>query len=125
MRASVDLFVYGTLMNEDLLYSLTRCRFSRSEAELAGFARLSQPNGYPYIVPRQDATVCGLLLHNIDTASLAILDDYEEEGVLYQRRSVVVTVGERRLPCEVYVGNVATLTRRLPPPDSFPALLNF
>lgn len=114
MAACVDLFVYGTLMDEDLLYSLTHCRFFRSEAKLAGFEKLSQPNGYPYISPKRDTTVRGLLLHNVDAASLAALDDYEAEGVLYHRCSVEVTVGERRLLCEVYVGDVVALTARFP-----------
>lgn len=124
MAACVDLFVYGTLMNEELLYSLTHCRFSPSEAELAGFERFAPLNGYPYIVPKQGRTVRGLLLHNVDEASLAILDDYEEEGVLYHRRPVEVTVGERRFPCEAYVGDVIALIARFPLTVSSSTLVN-
>ena len=124
MAACVDVFVYGTLMDENFLYSLTRCRFLRSEAELAGFERVSPSNGYPYIVPNPNRVVGGLVLFNVDASSLAIFDDYEEEGVLYHRRSLEVMVGERRLPCEVYVGDVAALTRHFPTPTSSPALLN-
>ncbi len=36
MERVVNLFVYGTLMSEEYLYSLTGRRFRRREAELPG-----------------------------------------------------------------------------------------
>jgi len=112
MAACVDLFVYGTLMSENLLYSLTRCHFSRREAELTGFARIVPVTGYPYIIPQAKARVRGVLLFRVDCTSLAALDRYEEEGHLYHRRRVEVIVGDAHIPCDVYVGNVAALTAR-------------
>jgi len=109
MTGEVDLFVYGTLMNESVLYSLTGRSFPRSEAELPGFERFTHEDGYPYIVPNLTARVQGILLRRIDLITLAALDCYEEEGRLYHRCRVEVTVSGRRVPCETYVGNVEAL----------------
>jgi len=109
MADEVDLFVYGTLMNESVLYSLTGRSFARYEAELFGFARFAPENGYPYIVPKPRARVRGILLRQIDPVALAALDRYEEEGRLYHRCRVAVTVDGRQVPCEAYVGNVEAL----------------
>ena len=109
MADEVDLFVYGTLMNESVLCSLTGRCFSRDEAELPGFERFLPHNGYPYIVPNPSARVQGILLTGIDPTALAALDRYEEEGRLYHRRRVEVTVGGQWMPCETYIGNTAVL----------------
>ena len=110
MEAEVDLFVYGTQMSKRVLYSLTGRCFSRRKAELSGFARIIPKNGYPYIIPRTGARVPGILLSGIDLTALAALDDYEEEGRLYHRYRVEVTVDGRQVPCETYVGKVGALT---------------
>ncbi len=109
MAVEVDLFVYGTLMDESVLYSLTGRRFPRREAELLGFERLIPNNGYPYIIPNSGARVQGILLSGIDPSALVALDHYEDEGYLYHRRQVEVTVEGRRVPCETYVGDVQAL----------------
>ena len=109
MADEVDLFVYGTLMNESVLYSLTGRYFPRYEAELSGFERFIPNNGYPCIVPNPRARVQGILLAGIDPTALAALDRYEEEGYLYHRCRVEVTVGDRCMPCETYVGDAAAL----------------
>lgn len=106
---TTQLFVYGTLMDEELVYALTRKRFPRCQAELPDFARVVPPDGYPYILPRTGARVQGLLLCGVDPASLAALDRYEDEGVLYHRRRVQVVVRGRFLPCETYVGDETRL----------------
>jgi gamma-glutamylcyclotransferase (GGCT)/AIG2-like uncharacterized protein YtfP len=109
MAGEVDLFVYGTLMNESVLHSLTGRSFPRYEAELSGFERFAPENCYPYIVPNPRAWVHGFLLTQIDQAALAALDCYEEEGRLYHRCRVEVIVDGRRVPCETYVGNAKAL----------------
>jgi gamma-glutamylcyclotransferase (GGCT)/AIG2-like uncharacterized protein YtfP len=109
MAVEVDLFVYGTLMDESVLYALTGRRFPKSEAELSGFERWISANGYPYIIPNPEARVQGILLSGIDPAALAALDRYEEEGHLYHRHQVEVTANGRRVICETYVGDVEAL----------------
>jgi len=109
MAAEVDLFVYGTLMNESRLSSLTRYHFVRQEAELSGFERSVLPTGYAYILPKAGARIQGFLLSGINPISLAILDRYEEEGNPYHRRQVEITVGGRRVSCETCVRKVEAL----------------
>jgi len=109
MAGEVHLFVYGTLMDESVLRSLTGRSFPGDEAELSGFERFTPDHGYPYIVPNPRAQVHGILLVGIDQAALAALDRYEEEGHLYHRCRVEVTVGWRRVSCETYVGDAEIL----------------
>jgi len=73
MAACVDVFVYGTLMDENFLYSLTRCRFLRSEAELAGFERVSPSNGYPYIVPNPNRVAGSFFLMSMPRLSRSLM----------------------------------------------------
>ena len=97
------LFVYGTLMDEERLEQLTGRRFPRRRARLEGFARILAGHGYPTIVPQASARVEGVLVEDVDAASLAALDVYEDAGRLYARRPAEVLVDGERVPCEVYV----------------------
>jgi len=109
MAGEVDLFVYGTLMKESVLHALTGRSFPRYEAELSGFECFTPDNSYPYIVPNPGARVQGILLTRIDPTALAALDRYEEEGHLYHRCRVEVTVSGHRVLCETYIGNAEAL----------------
>ena len=109
MVGGTSLFVYGTLMSEPLLYSLTGRRFPRSRARLEGYERILPNQGYPYVVPKSGGQVEGFLVEDIDEASLRTLDAYEDEGQLYLRRGVEVVADGRRISCETYVGNVEAL----------------
>ena len=100
----VDLFVYGTLMDENLVFELTGKRFARIAAVLRDFEKVQPDGGYPYIVPRVGPHVTGLLLRDIDASSLARIDEYEDEGRLYRRTEVVVEIGGERRRCESYIG---------------------
>ena len=77
MTAEIDLFVYGTLVSESCLSSLTGRYFPRREAKLSGFERLVPSTGYPYIIPKAGACVQGFLLSGVDPIALAALDQYE------------------------------------------------
>ncbi|HJQ83062.1 MAG TPA: gamma-glutamylcyclotransferase family protein [Candidatus Binatia bacterium] len=100
----VALFVYGTLMDAGQVLALTGRRFPTRPARLGDFERLAPAGGYPYVVSRAGAHVDGLLLEDVDPASLRALDRYEEEGRLYVRRPVEVLADGVRLACETYVG---------------------
>jgi gamma-glutamylcyclotransferase (GGCT)/AIG2-like uncharacterized protein YtfP len=106
---SAALFVYGTLMSESHLYSLTGRRFSRRRARLEGFERILPNQGYPYVVPKAGGQVEGFLIEDVDDASLRTLDAYEDEGRLYHRRPVEVLSAGRRVPCQTYLGDVDAL----------------
>ena len=103
------LFVYGTLIDEGRLRSLTGRTFPRRPARLDGYERVTPPGGYPYVVPKPGSTVDGWLVEDVDATSLARLDAYEDEGRLYWRRTAAVHVDGVAVGCEVYVGNVEAL----------------
>ena len=101
----INLFVYGTLVDLRRVEALTGRQFARVEATLEGFERIESDGGYPYILPKLGGSVAGLLLKNIDTASLNRLDEYEAEGDLYLRREVEVLVGGQPIHAMTYVGH--------------------
>jgi gamma-glutamylcyclotransferase (GGCT)/AIG2-like uncharacterized protein YtfP len=105
------VFVYGTLLDQNYLSSLTGKRFRHRPAVLEGFERIVPNGGYPYIIRRAGSSVEGLVVFDLDSASLAILDHYESEGTLYLRRPVEVLSGGARVVCDTYVGNAETLKR--------------
>ena len=104
---AVSLFVYGSLMSEERFLAVTGRRCPRRPARLEDFARIQSARGYPYVVPRAGCHVDGLLVEGIDPHALRKLDAYEDEGRLYLRRRVWVTVGGERVAAETYVGNLA------------------
>jgi gamma-glutamylcyclotransferase (GGCT)/AIG2-like uncharacterized protein YtfP len=100
---SVDLFVYGTLMDEETVQQITGRRFAREVAILPDFERVENPREYPYVFTLPGARVAGFLLLDIDPLSLSRLDEYEEEGRLYHRREVAVLVGSETRTCFAYI----------------------
>jgi len=103
------LFVYGTLMSESVMRSLTGRGFPRRRATLMGYGRGVSDIGYAFVAPRTGARVDGLLIEGLDGESLRRLDRYEDEGRLYLRRPVEVLADGARVACETYVGNLAVL----------------
>src|SRR5439155_660504 len=89
---------------------LTGRRFSRQRATLEGFARVVAAHGYPTIVPQAGARVEGVLVEDVDAASLAALDVYEDAGRLYARRPAEVLVDCRRGPAEGCAGGAQRTT---------------
>ena len=97
----VDLFVYGTLLDDAVVEQVTGRRFVKHAAELVGYRRYTPANQYPYIVPANDCTVEGALLCEVDSVALQAFDSYEDEGRLYRR--VEVTVGVAGQPRRAFV----------------------
>jgi gamma-glutamylcyclotransferase (GGCT)/AIG2-like uncharacterized protein YtfP len=96
------LFVYGTLRDPACVRAVTGRVFATRPARLHGWRREEPPGGYPVVRSCPGASVAGLLLLDVDDASLARLDAYEDEGRLYVRRAVHVAAGDERVACEVY-----------------------
>jgi gamma-glutamylcyclotransferase (GGCT)/AIG2-like uncharacterized protein YtfP len=105
--AHTALFVYGTLMADECVFAVTGRRFRRQPAVLEGYARITPPGAYPYIVRQAGSSVDGSVLFEIDPASLEGLDRYEDEGRLYVRTPVEARCGDERTACDTYVGNVS------------------
>jgi len=97
------LFVYGTLMNDEVMSELIGRIVESSTATLAEFKCLSvSGQSYPGIRPSKGSRVDGLLLHGLSRAEMKILDNYE--GDQYQLESVSVDVRvDRPVKCLTYV----------------------
>jgi len=98
----MDLFVYGTLMDDALVVELTGRSFRIERAQLPGYRRIMPEGDYPYIVPDPAETVEGLVLRDVDEQALRAFDVYEDER-LYLRREVTVTIAGARQACIAYV----------------------
>jgi len=109
--ARVRLFVYGTLTDDGLVFELTGRRFQTEPGVLPGYRKIVPTVGYPYIVADANGTVDGLMLRDVDTEALGRFDSYEDEGRLYRRTEVAVTVAGGQELAMTYVGIPEALTQ--------------
>lgn len=107
----MELFVYGTLMDDARVAELTGQRFRKQPAVLRGYRKLPSRLGYPYIVPDADGMVDGFLLRDVTAEALRAFDRYEDEEQLYRRTVVQVEVGGRTEQAMTYVGIPEALRR--------------
>jgi len=103
VRAVVDLFVYGTLLDDALVQQLTGLRFPKRAARLPSYRKCTPAGGYPYIVPDDDGTVDGVLLCGVADDALRAFDAYEDAGHLYRRIEVTVSVDAQPQRAFTYV----------------------
>ena len=98
-----NIFVYGTLLNEEILKRLLNCVPQMDNATLHGFKRVQvEGEAYPAIRPDSESLVNGAVLYDISDHQLLILDDYE--SFHYQRKKVdVVLIDNRSIKCQTYV----------------------
>ena len=104
-----DLFVYGTLMRDGNVKALTGRTFHKDRGILWDYERIVPNTGYPYILPKTDASVSGCVLRGLSKDALYALDDYENEGRLYKRIEADALVGGKSTKVFVYVGIAETL----------------
>ena len=102
MPALDRVFVYGTLLDDARVRRVTGRVFARRRATLAGHRRCWPKNDPPYLTPDPVSTVEGDVLEGVDAAALAAFDAYEDEGRLYVREGVDVTIDATRVRCWVY-----------------------
>jgi gamma-glutamylcyclotransferase (GGCT)/AIG2-like uncharacterized protein YtfP len=103
----MTLFVYGTLLDLDVMRLVCGQTFPGIAAHLDDFAcRKVTGEKFPAIVPAQGGRVTGLLYSELSRADLVNLDNYE--GDLYERCQVMVSChdGTKRAS-ETYVLRVA------------------
>jgi gamma-glutamylcyclotransferase (GGCT)/AIG2-like uncharacterized protein YtfP len=98
----MDLFVYGTLMAQDVMRCV--CGYARpgERADLHDFRRRRVAGEvYPAIVRWPGDVVHGVLYRGVDDAQAHRLDGFE--GELYLREPVEVACGSLRLTAQAYV----------------------
>lgn len=117
----MNLFVYGTLLDDSLVHQLTGRRYDRHPAVLVGYRKVEVSDGYPYIVRDPAGRVDGFMLTGIDNDALATLDAYEDEGSLYRRTEVAVVVSGRQVGAATYVGLAVTAGSQIADRNGFSA----
>jgi gamma-glutamylcyclotransferase (GGCT)/AIG2-like uncharacterized protein YtfP len=84
-----NLFTYGSLMCEDIMFAVTGEPLIYTPALLPGYRRFLVKNEqYPGVVPSLDSQVQGVVYHNISPEGWSRLDRFE--GELYTRSLVAV-----------------------------------
>lgn len=109
----VDLFVYGTLVNDNYVQLLINRKVESVPARLNHYMRLSPKGGYPFIIKHHEASTFGRVLKGITKDELKRIDKFEDEGVLYNRRTVVVRTRPdgHRQRCMTYAGNISNISQ--------------
>ena len=98
-----NVFVYGTLLNDEVLNLIVDSAFFKQKAKLPEFRRVCvQGEVYPAIFPSQGCVVDGVLISSLSKSDLGNLDAYE--GACYQRTSVSVELAKGKFEvCDTYV----------------------
>lgn len=98
-----NVFVYGTLLNDEVLSIILGRACVKHSAYLRDYMRVGLVNElYPAIRPAKGCELAGALLQGLDARDLAMLDRYE--GEFYSRHSVVVYLSDHSAcQCAVYV----------------------
>ena len=98
----MELFVYGTLMAEQVMRSVCGHTFAPMPATLHDFRRRRVSGEvYPAIIPCPGEKVDGALYCGLNATQLALLDVFE--GVMYRRVVVDVKTGSGWRSAHTYV----------------------
>ncbi|MFZ2656900.1 MAG: gamma-glutamylcyclotransferase family protein [Victivallales bacterium] len=106
-----DLFVYGTLMDDNHVKLLLKRVAPSVPAKLHHYMRVAPSWSFPFIVQQHGAVTEGRILKGITPEELKVLDDFEVEGQLFKRQSTVVRTARGRQRCMTYIGNISALEK--------------
>jgi len=96
------LFVYGSLLSHNSHHHLLEGNRFIGNAILEDYA-LYKIAWYPGIIPKKGAKVLGEV-YEIDKNTLKIIDEFEDEGELYQRKKVKITLeNKQKLEAWTYI----------------------
>ena len=96
------LFVYGSLMFDEVWNRLIKFPYEKLPAELEDYQRLIvRGETYPGLIENPLSKTQGVLVLNLKQKDLMLLDRFE--GAYYQRKSVIVNAVGQTYSAEVYV----------------------
>ncbi|MDA9557645.1 gamma-glutamylcyclotransferase [Vibrio sp.] len=112
------IFVYGSLMNEEVFTQIVNGHFRKEKGTLAGYKRVKiKGHSFPAIYPVKDrnfkssdvedssiqegSSVDGIVIYDVDQSSLGALDDFEAD--FYDRTAVDVDTVSGTVSCYAYV----------------------
>jgi gamma-glutamylcyclotransferase (GGCT)/AIG2-like uncharacterized protein YtfP len=107
----IDLFVYGTLLNDQHVKLLLNRNVKSIPAVLTNYLRVSPSNAFFFIVQQKGSEVFGRLLKDLSPEEIKRIDAFEDEGNLYHRKKVYVHCEGHRKKCETYIGSIEALQR--------------
>ncbi|XP_023639347.1 AIG2-like protein D [Capsella rubella] len=99
-----SVFVYGSLMADDVVRLLLNRIPQTSSATLPDFHRFSiKGRVYPAILPAKDDTVSGRVLFGITDHELYVLDEFEDTEYERQNVQVLLTDSSEKLLTKTYI----------------------
>ncbi|UCE28211.1 MAG: gamma-glutamylcyclotransferase, partial [Candidatus Coatesbacteria bacterium] len=108
------LFVYGTLQNPYYLSLIIGRKADVVPAALQSYEKVVSNLSFPYVVPKDGSAVVGGLVDGLSDAELERADRYEDEGRLYVRNLVTVTLNGESVEAFTYVAGPELLAERIP-----------
>ena len=97
-----NLFVYGTLLDDEIWQNLIRRSYKRHSATLDHYQAFYVKNrNYPGLVQKKGKMVRGEIILSVTKTDFSRLDVYE--GDLYERIQLNVKVDEKTVPAQVYI----------------------
>lgn len=98
-----NLFVYGSLMFDEVWDNLIRRKHQKRSATAYGYGRFTVTGEtYPGLTRRLHSEVQGVLITGLNKDELRLLDRFE--GHYYTRKRIaVVTDGSSKVSCETYI----------------------
>lgn len=96
-----NIFTYGSLMFAPVWDSLVEHHYTCDQAVLGGYRRFAVlGEEYPVVKPDLNACVEGVVYYDVGAEDILRLDSFE--GEYYQRKTVNVIAGGRRVAAQVY-----------------------
>ena len=112
----MDLFVYGTLLDDDVRRAVLGAVAQRSllvPARLAGWRRVYlRGRHYPVIVPHKDSVVAGALLLDLAASSVSRLSRFE--GPEYRLAGLTVVADDGSVAAKGFIGSGKTPHTEVP-----------
>lgn len=118
LHSQTDLFVYGTLLFDEVVRALTGRTFPTVPASVTGYIRraVERPDGreaYPAITPEPQGTVRGRVLRGVDAMSMRRIDAYEMDPPDYRLETVPVEYEDGDVGTAMTYTSLPTLLPRL------------
>lgn len=100
----IDLFVYGTLQNPEIVQAITGRVFDMTPATLVDHEIKSvRDEHYPGMIKSMGPKAAGQILHNIDPESFKLIQEWE--GSDYQLSEVTIELTNRKLEAQTFLWN--------------------
>lgn len=98
-----SIFVYGTLLNDEIVDLLLKSKPTKCDAVLNDYKRVTVLGEvFPAIFPEKNSQVKGAIMTGLSDHHIDILDEYE--SFCYERKQVTVSlVDNTQYPCETFI----------------------